>query len=46
MLTLLVSNGKTNPSKLTKIVKYRRSKNSYLLRDVINFNEIFGKGVT
>ena len=28
-----------------KIIKNQRSKNSYLLRDLMNFNNIFGKNV-
>ena len=31
--------------KLMKIIKNQRSKNSYLLRDLMNFNNIFGKNV-
>ena len=39
----VANKGKKIQKKLTKIVKKEEVKNSYLLRDMMNFNQIFGK---
>ena len=49
MRTSLVFSVASKGKKIQKVdenSKNRRSKNSYLLRDLMNFNEIFGKNVT
>ena len=46
MLTSLVIFVARKCKKIQKIDENRQGKNSYLLRDLMNFNEAFGKTVT
>ena len=46
LISFFVANKGKKIQNIEEVVKNRRSKNSYLLGDLISVNEIFGKNVT